>query len=131
MSKVLLTGATGFIGSALIDYLELNMPSMLNELVVLSSVQHPKLDTLLYNVETYSTPKIENVSAVIHLGAFTPKSNFNSNDIDKCFSNIYFTKNFLESLPTTVSKFVFASTLDVYQTSNTCVNKVSTSHIDL
>ena len=118
MSTVLLTGSTGFIGSSLITYLEENSPKSLNDILVLSSVQHPKLKTILYDVNSFILSEIIDVTSVIHLGAFIPKNNIEVNDIERCTSNITFTKNLLNTLPTTIDKFIFISTTDVYKKIN-------------
>lgn len=113
----LLTGSNGFIGSSLIKYLELNSPSELNKILILSSNKHSKINTLLYDLKSYVIPEITDVTSIIHLGAFTPKSNQESNNIESCTNNIIFTKNLLKSLPPKIDKFIFISTLDVYKNS--------------
>jgi UDP-glucose 4-epimerase len=125
MPRVLLTGSTGFIGFSLINYLEKSSLSSLDMIEVLSSVQHPKLKTILYDVDSYFIPKIEDVSDIIHLGAFIPKSNIEANNIDKCTSNIQFTINLLNSIPKTIKRFVFISTLDVYESTNEIIDEDS------
>lgn len=125
MSTVLLTGSTGFIGSSLINYLETNSPSSLHDILVLSSVEHPKLKTVLYDVNSLVIPELIDASTIIHLGAFTPKNNSEANHIKKCTSNIIFTQNLLNNLPKSIEKFVFISTLDVYESNNEIINEYS------
>ena len=51
---------------------------------------------------------------VLHIGAFTPKSGIEANDINKSNANIFNTKYLLDNLPNFPEKFIFLSTLDVY-----------------
>ena len=118
MPKILLTGATGFIGSSLINYLGSELPEALHDIVVLSSNKYPGLPTILYQPLSYVIPPVHDVADVIHVGAFTPKSSNDANDIERCTSNILFTSNLLARLPETVRQFVFISTVDVYKSSN-------------
>lgn len=123
MSKVLITGATGFIGTSLINYLELNKPEVLTRIVALSSKTHSKLPTVLYQTNPFDIPLLENITDVIHIGAFIPKISALANDIDKCTSNIEFTKLLLQQIPNSINKFVFISTVDVYRLDGNTINE--------
>ena len=57
---------------------------------------------------------VSKIDIVMHLGAFTPKSFLESNNISKSLSNINNTIYLCENLPNTPKKFIFTSTLDVY-----------------
>ncbi len=125
MDRVLITGISGFIGSAFISYVNSNNLLSNKEIVVLSTKLHKNFETILYNPESFIIPKIMGVSAVIHIGSYTPKSKDESNDIDKCSSNIIFTRNLLDSLPKTIRKFVLISTVDIYKSTNQITNEKS------
>ena len=58
--------------------------------------------TYLYRYEgsCYSFEVPESVDVLIHLGAWTPKSGGEANDIERSFSNIQFTKSLLNQINT-------------------------------
>ncbi len=125
MNKVLITGSTGFIGSALVDYVKKNRPEYLKDVIALSTKKHPSFNTILYDNLSLAIPQIENITDVIHLGAYTPKDNKFANDIDKCTSNIEFTKLLLQQIPNTINQFIFISTLDVYYLDGNIINEAT------
>lgn len=125
MEKVLLTGSTGFIGSSLIQYLESFLSLSPDKVEVLSSTQHPKLKTILYDSDSYIIPKIEGISDIIHLGAFIPKKSIDANNIAECTSNILFTLNLLNNLSDEIRKFIFVSTIDVYESTDKIIDEDS------
>ena len=119
---VLLTGATGFIGSHLHRRLATLHPAKLvlvsrraahlsapNEVTVTSG-----LDEL--SSATWDAAGVQAFDLVLHLGAFTPKSASTADDIEENFrANLLGTRALLDSLPKTPEKLVFSSTLDVYR----------------
>lgn len=123
MNKVLITGTTGFIGSALVDYVKNNRSEYLKDIIALSTKNNPTINTILYDNVSLSIPQIENITDVIHLGAFIPKISALANDIDKCTSNIEFTKLLLQQIPNSINKFVFISTVDVYRIDGNTINE--------
>lgn len=125
MSRALITGATGYIGTALIQYIESFSTPTANELVLLSSRRNDNYETIIYHPETFLIPPIPNINFVIHLGAFTPKSAADADNIVHCFSNILFTKELLDRLPKKFDRFVYASTIDVYKNGNEIIDEKS------
>ena len=123
MNKVLITGSTGFIGSALVEYVKKNRPEYLKDVIALSTRNNPSINTILYDNVSLAIPQIENITDVIHLGAFIPKISALANDIDKCTSNIEFTKLLLQQIPNSINKFVFISTVDVYRLDGNTINE--------
>lgn len=119
MKKTLLiTGSTGFIGQNLLKFIESKFENKYN-IVLLSSSMHDKYKTVLH--KNYSFVKndfeeqgIKNIDIIIHVGAFTPKSSSEANDIEKSNANIFNTNYLLKNLPALPSKFIFLSTIDVY-----------------
>ena len=123
---ILLTGTTGFIGSKLLNEF-INLYGKENVLV-LSSIENKKCQTILYknhdlNSIDFSQTALNKIKTVVHVGAFIPKSNADLNDILKSNSNIIFTQNLLLSLPDTVEKFIFFSTVDVYEKSEQIISE--------
>lgn len=125
MNKVLITGTTGFIGSALVDYVKNNRSEYLKDIIALSTKNNPTINTILYDNVSLSIPQIENITDVIHLGAFIPKISALANDIDKCTSNIEFTKLLLQQIPNSINQFIFISTVDVYKLDGNKINEAT------
>ncbi len=118
---ILLTGVNGFIGKKLLDFC-INKYGKEN-VVAFSSRDNEKCRTILYKNHDFDSTAfldagLDSIKSVIHVGAFTPKKKSESNDILNCNSNIYFTQKLLLSIPKSVEKFIFLSTLDVYGSSN-------------
>ncbi len=118
---ILLTGVNGFIGKKLLDTC-INLYGKEN-VVALSSIENEKCKTIVYKKNeieenAFINAGLQSIKTVIHAGAFTPKKMSESNDILNCNTNIYFTQKLLESIPKSVEKFIFISTLDVYAKSN-------------
>ena len=115
MKNILVSGANGFIGKNLIEYIKSNFRNAY-KIIALSSARINGIETVLH--KNYSFTKEDfsglHIDIVIHLGAFTPKSNNEANDIIKSNSNITNTKYLLDNLPNIPDRFIFASTIDVY-----------------
>lgn len=114
--KVLLTGVSGFIGTRLLtaiceQFAEQNV-------LALSSKLSSICDTIVYeddfSVESTDLTKLADVELIIHAGAFIPKSRFDGNNIEKCNSNILFTKKLLDLPFNSLKKIIYLSTVDVY-----------------
>jgi nucleoside-diphosphate-sugar epimerase len=115
---ILLTGTSGFIGSKLLNEC-INTYGKENVLV-LSSKENENCQTIVnknheINSIDFSNSPFNKIKTVVHVGAFIPKSNADLNDILKSNSNIIFTQNLLSSLPASVEKFIFLSSIDVYK----------------
>jgi nucleoside-diphosphate-sugar epimerase len=123
---VLLTGTSGFIGSKLL--IECINLFGKDNVVVLSSKENEICPTIVYkNFEINSADFLQSpfnkIKTVVHVGAFIPKSTADLNDISKSNSNIFFTQNLLSSLPESVEKFIFFSTIDVYEKSDQIISE--------
>jgi len=123
---VLLTGTSGFIGSKLL--IECINLFGKDNVVVLSSKENEICPTIVYkNFEIKSADFLQSpfnkIKTVVHVGAFIPKSNADLNDILKSNGNIIFTQNLLLALPKTVEKFIFFSTVDVYEKSEQIISE--------
>lgn len=122
--NILITGSTGFVGSALLR--KINEVKNEDKIFLLSSRHNDNFDTYLYHRDgsNYVIEAPENVDVLIHLGAWTPKSGGEANDIERSFSNIQFTKSLLNQL-NTLRKIIFISTLDVYAPTIEAINEDS------
>lgn len=128
MKTVLITGASGFIGSHLVRYFKAY--SERYNVVTMSS---KKLDgginvhTTNYVVskQSFIDAKVNHVDIVIHVGAFIPKDASQVNDVEKCTSNISTTLSLIDGLPNTPEKFIFFSTVDVYAPTDEVISESS------
>lgn len=118
---VLVTGASGFIGSHLADSL-----SKINGIRLLLLSRQSRTSDLPHvqwlqetlgglSKEYWQQHGISCIDVVFHLGAFTPKTSSEANDVERVFvDNLTGTRTLLEGLPPGVERIVFSSTLDVY-----------------
>lgn len=130
--KVLITGATGFIGSRLIESVSAEFGS--ENVVVLSSKPHPNYTTVVYS-EKFTLGNnahlIEDVSLIIHAGAFIPKSRVDADNVALCSGNIAFTNMLLKANYRNLQKIVYLSTVDVYGQSETIDEDTLVSPVSL
>lgn len=114
--KVLITGVSGFIGSKLLDAICSRYGS--DNVIVLSSKLNEKCKTVIYSdnytISEKDINKIKDVDLIIHAGAFIPKSRNESNHINNCNSNMYFTGELLSVPFSKLRKVIYLSTVDVY-----------------
>jgi nucleoside-diphosphate-sugar epimerase len=114
---ILLTGASGFIGKHLLKRLVENHGK--KHVISLTSKPINECNYLLHNNYKFETDffhknGFNEIEIVIHAGAFTPKSGKEADNISLSNSNIINTQNLLNVLPKTVKRFIFLSTIDVY-----------------
>ncbi len=124
--KILLTGASGFVGSHLLSSLIRKFGN--DSIVALTSKKIANVECLIYNsIDNFSLDKasFDNITHIIHAGAFTPKNNHQANDIDLAFSNIQYIKELLSYSFLSLVRFVNISTLDVYSVTGTKLSESS------
>jgi nucleoside-diphosphate-sugar epimerase len=116
--KILLTGCSGFIGKALLKE-AVKRHGQKNIVVFTSSPVNENVKTIIHNGYKFAPTVfldngLDDVETLVHVGAFAPKDQIESNDILKCNSNIANTEKLLFASLPALKKIVFLSTLDVY-----------------
>lgn len=115
--KVLLTGASGFIGTHLLKHLVERLGP--ESVVILTSNRVSGVTSIVYDtVRDFGLHKnqFDDITHIIHAGAFTPKDASQSNDVEKCFGNIGFTAELFSYDLLNLKRIINLSTLDVYAT---------------
>ena len=122
MKTLLITGANGFIGRHLLA-LAADKISNEFEIIVLGSAAPAENQFRFVNHQNYSFEAgafrkagIQNIDAVVHLGAAVAASAGMADSEERFFANIKSLSHLFNHLPNPPEKFVFASTLDIYGT---------------
>ena len=116
--KILLTGASGFIGSKLLK--SLIKKYGVESIVVLSSKNIKHVECYIYKSPqdfNINEKYFKKVTHIIHAGAFIPKEASQVNNIEDSCSNIDFTKNLLKYKFESLKRIINLSTIDVYAAS--------------
>ena len=126
MKTTLITGLSGFIGGHMVQFLKEN--HLDDSVIALSSHKIEGIETLCYaqghNLDDIVIPS--SVTNVIHMGAWTPQSTSEANNIEASMSNIGFTNELLRKLNNhNIHQIVFLSTLDVYAPTCSAINEQS------
>jgi UDP-glucose 4-epimerase len=117
--RILVTGATGFIGSQIVKSLIKKFGN--NSVVILSSKNFAGLTCFEYhNMQDFGTEatSFDDITHVIHAGAFIPKENDQAGNIEACGSNVDFTKTLLSHNFRSLVRILNISTVDVYEATN-------------
>ncbi len=115
---ILLTGASGFIGRHLLK--QLIQYNGKENVLALSSKPIEGCNYLLhqdykFDEDYFIRSAYDQIDTIVHAGAFTPKTAKEADDIDKSNSNIENTMKLLAANYGNLKRFVFLSTLDVYE----------------
>ncbi len=132
--KLLITGASGFIGSHLVSGAR-NAYGTEN-IIAFSSLQVHGCQTIIYRGSSFNLSQADRallatVDVLIHLGAFTPKSGEHANAIEKCNSNITFTERLLALPFKCLKKIIYVSSLDVYEPAELITEATPTRPVSL
>lgn len=114
---ILLTGASGFIGKHLLrrlieKYGKENILALTSKPIV--ECQYLLHENYSFDKDYFIKAGFASIETIIHLGAFTPKDNTESNNWKKCNSNITNTECLLNADFPSLNKVLYISTLDVY-----------------
>jgi UDP-glucose 4-epimerase len=113
--KILLTGGSGFIGSKILNKLISNNST--SDVIALTSKQLNNVKCIIYkNINDFGLDKdyFNDITHIIHAGAFIPKNTFEANDQSKCLTNIEYTKELLSFNFKKIEAIIHLSTVDVY-----------------
>lgn len=124
--KVLLTGASGFIGSHLLKMLTKKLGA--DSIVALTSKSIPDVNSIVYNtIQRFGLDKnqFDDITHVIHAGAFIPKDVQESNNINLCNGSIDYTKELLSFGFYRLVKIINISTVDVYGNTTSAISEKS------
>lgn len=120
MGYSLVTGASGFIGKNLLGHIGEKHAEAKDKILILGSSDSSDYPVIPHKGYRFSTSDFTShgfteIEAVIHVGAFTPKSAADTNRHEENLSNVINTNHLLQNLPSRPEKFIFISTVDVYQ----------------
>ena len=113
--KILLTGGSGFIGSKILNKLISNNST--SDVIALTSKQLNDVKCIIYkNINDFGLDKdyFNDITHIIHAGAFIPKNTFEANDQSKSLTNIEYTKELLSFNFKKLEAIIHLSTIDVY-----------------
>lgn len=124
--SILITGATGFVGKNFIRMMLAEGYESKEMILAVSKADSALVKAgfrlLLHKNYTYSSGELmellqpeESIDTVIHLGALTPKGN-GSDETADYGENIRTTKHLLTTLPAAPRRFLFGSSVSVYNT---------------
>lgn len=123
---ILVTGASGFIGSHLYRAMAKRYGA---DNVVALTTQPQKGRYLLHNNYAFSPDFFLNngvsPDVIVHVGAYIPKTSSENNDWQNCTKNITSTQTLLSANFPRLKKFIFISTVDVYQNTGEIISERS------
>lgn len=126
--NLLLTGASGFVGSNLLSVLKENENYKDITCFALTSKKIENFTCINHKNYSYIKEELINnglkhVDVVIHLGAFTPKNTSGADDLQGSFANIRNTLHLIENLPNIPSKFILISSTSVYPEGDSVIDE--------
>jgi len=132
--KLLITGASGFIGSRLVSAACAALGA--ENVIAFSSKQVDACPSIMYhgsdfNLSAADHALLTTVEVVIHVGAFTPKNGLQANAIEECNGNIYFTEKLLLLPLENLIKIIYVSTIDAYEPAELTTEETPTIPVSL
>ena len=97
---ILITGVSGFIGKPLL--LKLVAKYGKENVIAFTSKEIKDINCLIhgnymFDKKIFVEKGLEEITTIIHAGAFTPKSNLEANNLELCNSNISNTFGFIDN----------------------------------
>ena len=117
--KILLTGASGFIGGHILTALVKSYGR--ESITALTSKEISGINCVTYkSVQNFDLNKthFDDITHIIHAGAFIPKNSLQASDISSCFESIEYTNELLSYDFNALSRFINISTVDIYSSKN-------------
>ncbi|AEF83586.1 putative NAD-binding domain 4 protein [Treponema primitia ZAS-2] len=116
--NILITGASGFLGKNLLKYIQ-QYKSNAIKIFLLVSKNIEGYNCIIHKNYTYGRDELpHNIDVLIHMGAFSPKSNESLDCVDNVAENIMTTNYLLENLSCLPTKIIFISSISVYNSKN-------------
>lgn len=115
--NILMTGASGFLGTHILNYNNTHNIINKNNLFLLSSKAIPYYNYILHKNYTYSKQNLKDmgrIDTLIHLASFCPKVRADINNIKENIRSITTSEYLLNHLPNIPRKIVYISTISVY-----------------
>lgn len=118
MKTILLTGATGFLGSRLAELMKTEYKNS-TDIILLTSTHMEGYTCILHKGYTYQTMDfklggVSHIDIVIHVGWFVAKNSTEKMEVAKNVSPLVNTYYLLNHLPNIPEKVIFCSSTDVY-----------------
>lgn len=128
--NILITGATGFLGSTFLSCLKKDGLFRSDTLFLLTSKEIQGYRNILHKNYTFTKQDmiqagLEHVDIVFHLGSAVPrtKEQYNLNHTVKFAENVHHTMHLWNNLPNVPEKFIFTSSVDVYENNGKEINE--------
>lgn len=120
--NILITGASGFLGTAFLNYIKKNNIYLEDRIILLTSKQIEGYECVLHKNYTFTkedfiSQGIVKIDLLFHLGAAVPRKSdeFGTEFVYKFSRNIICTAWLMNNLPSNPSKIVYISTVSVYE----------------
>ncbi|HUI90785.1 MAG TPA: NAD(P)-dependent oxidoreductase [Chitinivibrionales bacterium] len=121
--KILLTGASGFLGNNLLRYIKSHDTNDKLQLYLLTSTSINGYTCIPHKDYTFSKKDIsrkvaDRIDVLVHCGAFSPKTKKEMNDIRGSSKNIENTVYLIDNLPFPPKKIIYTSSVSIYDASS-------------
>ncbi len=130
---ILVTGVSGFIGKHLIETLCERFNK--DEILALTSKPITNCLYVLHNNYSFENDFLKNsypsIETIVHVGSFIPKDWSKANDWIECNSNITNTAKLLEVQIPKLKRFIYISTVDVYNSDSIIMESTAVNPISL